>query len=152
MEDNYLHGCLDEARRFAVINLAVGGVIWGDTEPGYDRAPAATNPNSAVPVRCLIDTGANWCFVSRQVADDLRLIPFDAAPPATLGPPKGEREPVLGACITVAVGRFAVPAAAYIGIPPVSGDQYDVVIGTNVLRHFRFTYDGPEGAFSLGPV
>ncbi len=152
MGDDYLRGFLTENRHFAIIDLPVGGVIWGDTGPGYNRAPAAMDPSSAVPVRCLIDTSANWCAVSRQVADDLSLTPFDVPRPATLGSPQEGRQSLPAACITIVVGRRAVAAPAYINIPPVSGDRYDVLIGTTVLRYFRFTYDGPGGAFSLGPV
>jgi hypothetical protein len=151
MEDVYIHGSLTESRHFAVTDLLVGGVIWGDTKPGYNRAPT-TDPNSAVTLRCLIDTGANWCAVSRQVVDDLSLITFDAPPPATLGPPKKGQGPVPATCITAVISGRALPAAAYISIPLVSDDRYDVVIGTTVLQYFRFTYDGPQEAFSLWPV
>jgi len=151
MEDVYLHDFMTKERHLAITDLRVGGVIWGDTEPGYIRAPAP-DPSSAVRVRCLIDTGANWCVVSTRLVDDLSLITFDAPPPVTLGPPQERQEPFPATCITVVVGRRALSAPAYIRMLPVSADRYDALIGTTVLQFFRFTYDGPEGAFSLGPV
>jgi hypothetical protein len=151
-EDTYLDGSLTEDNRFAIIDLRVGSVVWGDIEPGYNRRPVSADRNFTVSGKCLIDTGANWSFVSRQVADNLRLRIFDGPPPSILGPPQKEQKPRPAAWITVLVGDVAVPVQAYIDIPPVSGDQYDALIGTNVLRNFRFTYDGPEKTFCLGPV
>ena len=151
MEDDNRYGPLTEARRLAITRLHVGSVIWGDTEPGYDRPPAATDPGSAVEYRCLIDTGADWCSVSTEVADELGLIGFDAPNPATLGQPQEGLALRRAAVITVVVGRQAIAAPSYINLPRVSGDPYDVLIGTTVLRYLRFTYDGPDGTYSIGP-
>jgi hypothetical protein len=151
-EDTYLDGPLTEDNRFAIIDLRIGGVVWDDIEPGFNRRPVSADRNFTVGGRCLIDTGANLSFVSRQVAKDLRLSILDGPPPSTLGSPPEEQDPRPAAWITVMVGNIAVPVQAYIDVPPVSGDQYDALIGTNVLRNFRFTYDGPEKTFCLGPV
>ena len=134
------------------VDLAVGSVIWGDRKPSYDQAPG-TDPSSAVSRRCMIDTGANWCYVSQQLVKDLGLIVFDAPPPVTAGtPPKDGDKPVLATCITVVIGAAALPAAAYVGLRPISDTPCDVLLGTNFLRYFRFIYDGPSGTFRLGPV
>ena len=151
MEDDNRYGPLTVTRHLAITKLHVGGVIWGDTEPGYDRLPDATDPGSAVEYWCLIDTGADWCSVSTEVADELGLIKFDAPSPTTLGQPQEGLELRRAAIITVVVGRQAISAPAYINLPRVSGDRYDVLIGTTVLQYLRFTYDGPDGTFSIGP-
>jgi len=104
-----------------------------------------------VEYRCLIDTGADWCSVSTEVADELGLIEFDAPSPTTLGQPQEGLKLRRAAAITVVVGRLAIYAPAYINLPRVSGDQYDVLIGTTVLRYLRFTYNGPDGTYSIGP-
>lgn len=151
MEDDNRYGSLTPTRHLAITKLSVGGVIRGDTEPGYDRPPAAFDPDSVVEYSCLIDTGADWCSVSRVVADELGLIEFDAPSPTTLGQPQEGLDLRKGAWITVVVGERVFFAPAYISLPRISGDQYDVLIGTTVLRHLRFTYDGPDGTFSIGP-
>lgn len=91
--------------------------------------PGATLLTCAAPLKCICQT---------------RLSPGTRSGPY-LG---GTRQ----TCITVVVGRRDLPAPAYLRTPAVSGDRYDVLIGTTVLRYLRFTYDGPEGDFSLGPV
>ena len=58
-EDTYLDGSLTEANRFVIIDLRIGGVVWGDIEPGYNRRPVSADRNFTVSGRCLIDTGAN---------------------------------------------------------------------------------------------
>jgi predicted aspartyl protease len=148
---NNRYGPLTATRHFAITRLYVGGVIWRDIEPGYERMPAALNTDSAMEYRCLIDTGANWCSVTRDVAEELDLVEFDAPSPATLGQPQEGVESVRAAIITVVVGRQAIPAPTYINLPQVSGDQYDVLIGTTVLQCLQFTYDGPDGTYSIGP-
>jgi hypothetical protein len=150
MEDDNRYGPLSEAHRFALAKLHVGGVIWGNTEPSYNRLPTA-DPGSAVEHWCLIDTGADWCAVSRDVVDELGLIEFGAPAPTTLGQPPEEQEQRRAADITVIVGRQAILAPAYTDLPRVSGERYDVMIGTWVLRHLRFTYDGLVGTYSIGP-
>lgn len=150
MEDDNRYGALTETRRFAITRLRVGGVNWGDTEPSYNRMPAA-DPDSAAEYRCLIDTGADWCSVSTEVVDELGLIEFEAPPPTTLGPPQEGLDLRRGADITVVVGKQIIVAPAYIGIPRVPDEQPDVLIGTWVLRHLRFTYDGLDGTYSIGP-
>jgi len=152
MEDDNRYGSLTVTRHFVITKLPVAGVIWGDTEPGYDRLPAAADPGSAVEYRCLIDTGGDWCSVSSQVADELGLIEFDAPSPTTLVQPQGGLGLRRAALITVVVGKQAIPAPAYINPTQFSDtDRYDVLIGTTVLQYLRFTYNGPEGTYSIGP-
>jgi hypothetical protein len=152
MEEDNRYGALTEDRRFAMTRLCVGTVIWGDTEPGWNRMPVPY-PDSAVEYRCHIDTGADWCSVTTEAAGELDLIEFDAPPPTTLAHPREGLVPRRGACITVVVGSQVIVAPAYIGLPPLPNqdEQRHVLIGTWVLRHLRFTYDGPDRTYSLGP-
>jgi hypothetical protein len=151
-EDELIEGDLTEVRRFAITELRVGGVDWGETEPAWNRMPAP-DPDTAVEYRCHIDPGSDWCAVSEEVADELGLREFDAASPTTLSHPQEGLEQRRGTCITVVVGRQTFVAPAYIGLPrmPLAEERRDVLIGTWVLRHLRFTYDGPDGTYSIRP-
>jgi hypothetical protein len=151
-DDDNRYGILTEHRRFAMTNLRVGGVDWADTEPAWNRMPAP-DPDSAVEYRCHIDTGSDWCAVSEEVAGELGLKEFDAPSPTTLSLPQEGQEQRRGTCITVVVGRQTIVAPAYIGLPqmPLDEEHRDVLIGTWVLRRLRFTYDGPDGTYSIGP-
>ena len=96
--------------------------------------------------KALIDTGANHCFVSGRVADDLRLERFDT-------------EDFRGAA-----GRFASPRyLVYLRIPQVAtrasillarlpdADQIgrSVLLGRDFLQFYRLVYDGPTGDVTL---
>lgn len=150
MEDGNRYGPLSENHRFAVAKLLVGGVIWGDVEPSYEGLPTV-DPGSAVEYWCLIDTGADWCVVTSEVVEELGLIEFDAPSPTTLGKPPEEQELRKAVVITVVVGRQTILAPAYTNLPSGSSDGYNVLIGTWVLRHLRFSYDGPDGIYGIGP-
>lgn len=152
MADVYRQGLLTNNDRFAITNLPIGGVIWGNLQPRWnpEREPAADS-SSTIPAECLIDTGANWSFVSRQIANGLGLNTFDGPPPTLLEQPKEHQEPALATWITVVIGRLAIPTPAYVGIPPNSSAR-DAVIGTFVLRLCRFTYNEPLREFTLGPA
>ena len=96
--------------------------------------------------KALIDTGANHCFVSGRVADDLRLERFDT-------------EDFRGAA-----GRFASPRyLVYLRIPQLAtrasillarlpdADQIgrSVLLGRDFLQFYRLVYDGPTGDVTL---
>jgi hypothetical protein len=150
MEDGNKYGPLSEARRHAVTRLRIGTVDWGDTEPSLTRMPAA-DPGSAVEHWCLLDTGADWCAVRPEVVEELGLTEFDAPSPTTLGRPPEEQEMRPGAIITVMVGGQPILAPAYTNLPEVRDELHDVLIGTYVLRHVRFTYDGLDGTYGFEP-
>ncbi|MDE2868237.1 MAG: retropepsin-like aspartic protease [Chloroflexota bacterium] len=96
--------------------------------------------------KALIDTGANHCFVSGRVADDLRLEQFDT-------------EDFRGAG-----GRFASPRyLVHLRIPQLAtrasillarlpdADQIgrSVLLGRDFLQFYRLVYDGPTGDVTL---
>ena len=96
--------------------------------------------------KALIDTGANHCFVSGRVADDLHLERFDT-------------EEFRGAG-----GRFASPRyLVHLRIPQLAtrasillarlpdADQLgrSVLLGRDFLQFYRLVYDGPTGGVTL---
>ncbi|MCY3959709.1 MAG: retropepsin-like aspartic protease [Chloroflexi bacterium] len=96
--------------------------------------------------KALLDTGANHCFVSGRVADDLRLEQFDT-------------EDFRGAG-----GRFASPRyLVHLQIPQLAtrasillarlpdADQIgrSALLGRDFLQFYRLVYDGPTGDVTL---
>ena len=93
-----------------------------------------------------MDTGANHCFVSGRVADDLRLERFDT-------------EDFRGAAGRFASARYLVclriPQLAtrasilLARLPDADQIGRSVLLGRDFLQFYRLVYDGPTGDVTL---
>ena len=112
------------------------------------------DPNGANPpdlgarlFPALIDTGASESGIDAELADDLRL-------------PVVDRQTIAGvhgaASLNLHIAQMHVPDLGYamhgefIGVHLTrAGLPYFAIIGRNILRHLRMTYDGTTGSVTL---
>lgn len=94
------------------------------------------------PARGLIDTGAKVTCVSPKMADRIRL--HDTG---LKGYYMGKESPIYKGSLIIAGKRFE---DCELHRYPISPDQeFDILIGRDLLVSFIFEYRGSEGKFSL---
>lgn len=121
-----------------------------DVDVGYDPefGPGGARPQLAGRrIRALIDTGAKNSCIDSSLALALGLPVVNQRQGAGVGGV---------ATFNTHLGQIHIPGLKYtfhgefMGVHLTVGDQAArVLIGRDVLRHFRLTYDGPKGAVSL---
>lgn len=96
-----------------------------------------------INVKALIDTGASMTVISPAVADELKLVHTGFQKITSVQDEKVQ--PVYHGCLLFPWGSSieAVPMVAC----PLKG--YDCLIGRDILMHWHFTYNGPDGSITI---
>jgi hypothetical protein len=107
-------------------------------------------PPEPVKGKALIDTGASISAIDRNVAERLGLQPINRVPIRACGDAAPFWAPTYLVLFTFAARDLEDRTVAVVGLP-LSRKQGDEValIGRDLLRTARFSYDGPAGGFSL---
>lgn len=110
------------------------------------------------PVECkaLVDTGANWSWVTDELAEEAGILDTPRAPVEEFGlspvtyNASGPREADMYAA-RITIGDTTVRTRVYTGLPTPPNATYKALLGCAVLWFGRFEYDGmsdPEGSLS----
>ena len=96
----------------------------------------------AKSVRALIDTGASISIISQQVADELDLVQTGYQNVSSVQ--DEQLQPVY-------YGLIMFPWGRGIEVPIISCPlkNFDCLIGRDVLAHWHFTYNGPDGSIVI---
>ncbi len=110
-----------------------------------ERPPGGTEPYPPLDVTALIDTGACGVYIQAGIADELGL-PVVGSGTVSTPTHRGEPVSLYRVKLTFSAGFYLEMQAAEV---PLERQQYRCLIGRDVLKHARFTYDGLTGTFSL---
>lgn len=95
--------------------------------------------------KALVDTGAQWCAISTNMAERLNLVTIDIG---TIIGFDGEHQnmPVFGIALSI-------PSLGFDTFQPVHTTalfpKWDFIIGRRLLRRMRFIYDGHANSYTL---
>jgi len=98
----------------------------------------------------IVDTGASVSFVTAELANTLRLVgcaPLSFVPVAGIGKQQLQQTRTVCAEIAIQGGSYQT---LYVG---VSQNAFEsgarVLIGRDLLKFYRFEYDGPRDTFAI---
>lgn len=143
-----------------VVSPAPTGIITLGPLVAVELAPHPSVPSagivSPIPVKMMVDTGAQRTVIEKRLASQLGVAPirFQQMVGVSQQP---ELCPVYVVSVTLRVGDNLQHAevtfvAEVIGMSsPPTPQEHVGLLGRDFLRHFRFTYDGPRGEFELVP-
>ncbi len=98
----------------------------------------------AITVQALIDTGASSTVISPKVASALNLKQTGTQKVSSV---QDEQER------PVYFGRVNFPWGMGMDAPlvecPIRGDYFECLIGRDVLQHWHFSYNGPDGSYVI---
>lgn len=96
----------------------------------------------SIPVKALIDTGSNCTFVTPKVIKQLGLLPIGTQKVVSIQ--NEQFQPTYYCLIT-----FGWGAGKEIPVTSCTVSSYDCVIGRDILMHWHFTYNGPDGSIVI---
>ena len=109
----------------------------------FVRGTAASGGGPTVPLRFMIDSGANTTTLPLSAAARMRIDPAAAATVPTVGLERGRplNTPVVEADLTVFGRRYRLDVLLL--------DLPYGLLGRDVLREYRVTLDGPAGTLAV---
>ena len=126
-----------------------GPIIEVTVVPAQPVAELLRKEGKSIPsikVIALIDTGASSTCLSKEIVDELNLIPFDAQIVHTAG---GETEQLfydIGIILPISQSNtlsIQAPCA------DLTGQPFQVLIGRDILNRCTMFYNGPDNSFTL---
>ena len=119
--------------------------------------PAQTPP-VVRPIKALIDTGANWSVITKELAEETGILDTTEMPSQYYEASAMKEGSQYAA--KIAIKDFSLTTLVYVNFKPPPDAIYSMLLGCAVLWNGRFSYDGmskpkrfalelPSGEFGL---
>lgn len=103
-------------------------------------AVPAQSPPVVRTVDALIDTGANWCVLTEELARETGILDTTEIPSYYHDVSTRRESPQYVAKVTIQ--DFTLTTLVYANLKPPPGATYQMLLGCAVLWYGRFCYDG----------
>lgn len=118
----------------------------------------AQSPPMVRTVEAIIDTGANWCVITEEVARETGILDTGRILSHQYGVSAKKETPQYAA--TIAVQDFTLTTLVFANFAPPPNATYRALLGCHVLWYGHFQYDGmsspkrftlklPQGEFGM---
>lgn len=108
-------------------------------------------PGRMIPLRALVDTGADSSCIGIPLAKQLGLIRVNRRPRVMHDVERRHMCDVFGGCITI--GNLEIPSprefVAFPGLGAAGVGDFQVILGQDILANLLMHYDGPKGNLTL---
>ncbi len=145
--------------------FAVGSTQYSDHYPGYESQnhiviPLAPSQDKSMSIRAIVDTGAKWCIIHPDIAQDWEkhfFHAYDSNQPMIIRGIKFERGKIAHANVVLnaSSGEDLIIEARFF-IPELSPDQiwsFPNFIGLDGLLNFiRYAIDPSENTIYFGKI
>jgi predicted aspartyl protease len=124
-------------------------MLISTTRPEFEEGRAIGLEYRELTVQALIDTGASLTVINPQIASTCKLLQTDWNRITTVGGKAG-RYPAYAAAISFP--RSGLPSFEVIRVvacPIIEQRFFSCLIGRDILRKWRFVYDGPGGEYEI---
>lgn len=124
-------------------------VLISTTRPELDEGRAIGLEFRELPIHALIDTGAALTVINPQIATTCKLLQTDWNQVTAVGGLAGRYPAYAAAMAFPGTDLPDFDVIRVVACPIIEQPFFSCLIGRDILRKWRLTYDGPTGDFEI---